>query len=141
MGLYLCVFASSKDDEELEGVELGSYDDFGTLRSTVADRLEGGQWASRFPMLMSQPDSDGEWSPQAAAALSRELRTIEEELRALPSSQFADGSWQSGVAKMTGLVPATLADCFIDIDGEPLFERLRALADLAADQGRPISFQ
>jgi hypothetical protein len=28
MGLYLCVFADAATDEELEGVEVGGYDDF-----------------------------------------------------------------------------------------------------------------
>lgn len=141
MGLYLCVFASREEDDELEGVEVGSYDDFHLLRTTVAERLEGGEWASRFPVLMSHRDSDGEWTPQEALALSRELRTIEDELTALPSKGFAAGSWQSAVANAMGVVPASLAECFIDVDGEPLLERLRDLASVAAERGCPISFQ
>jgi hypothetical protein len=141
MGLYLCVFVSRDADDELEGVEVGSYDDFHLLRTTVAERLEGDQWASRFPVLLSHEDSDGEWTPQEALALSRELRTIEDELAALPAIGFPEGSRQSGVANAMGVVPASLAECFIDVDGEPLLERLRDLADLAAERGCPISFQ
>jgi hypothetical protein len=55
MGLYLCVFADDADGEELEGVEVGGYDDFGLLRQAVADRLEPAGWGSRFPVLMSHP--------------------------------------------------------------------------------------
>jgi hypothetical protein len=88
VGLYLCVFASPADDDELEGVEVGSNDDFHVLRATVADQLENGRWASRFPVLMSHSDSDGDWSPEEAATLGRELRTIETELRALPATGF-----------------------------------------------------
>jgi hypothetical protein len=84
MGLYLCVFASLTADEELEGVEVGFYEDFETLRSNVADRLEGGKWASRFPVLMSHTDSDGEWSVQDAVALGVELEMIEREFATLP---------------------------------------------------------
>ena len=38
MGLYLCVF---DNDDELEGVEVGSYSDFDFFRSTVTELLEG----------------------------------------------------------------------------------------------------
>lgn len=39
MGLYLCVF---EGDDELDGVEVGSYADFGAFRSAVATHVEGG---------------------------------------------------------------------------------------------------
>jgi hypothetical protein len=141
MGLYLCVFASPTEDIEIEGVEVGSYDDLHLLRSTVAGRLEGGEWGSRFPVLMSHSDCDGEWTEQEALTLSHELRTIGDELAALPPTGFVAESWQSGVAKMIGLVPSSLADCFIDVDGKPLLGRLRDLAEIAAERGCPISFQ
>jgi hypothetical protein len=141
VGLYLCVFASPTRDDELEGVEVGSYDDFHALRTAVADRLEGGQWGSRFPVLMAHADSDGEWSAQDARALAVELRVIEEELAALPAIGFVEGSWQASVSRGAGLIPVSLAECFIDVDGEPLFARLRALTDVAHTSGCPISFQ
>jgi len=141
MGLYLCVFASNDADDELEGVEVGSYDDFNLLRTTVAEGLEGGTWGSRFPVLMSHPDSDGEWTPREALTLVRELQTIEDELAVLPSPGFPEGSWQSSVAKAMGVAPGSLAECFIDVDGGPLLERLRDLAKVAADHDCPISFQ
>lgn len=140
MGLYLCVFASPDTDDELDGVEVGSYDDFDHFRSTLAQHLEAGRWGSRFPVLMSHPDSDGEWSPQEALSLSRELATIEAELAGLPAIALPDG-WQSQVARNVGVAPSSAAESFIDVDGEPLVDRLRALADLAAQRGLPISFQ
>ena len=141
MGLYLCVFADSKSDDELDGVEVGSYDDFHIFRSAVAAHLENGQWASRFPVLMLHPDSDGEWSPKEAANLAGELATIETEFSKLPPKPFPREGWQEEVAKSVGLTPASLADCFIDVDGEPLLSRLRGLAELAANHYCPISFQ
>lgn len=141
MGLYLCVFAAADSDDELDGVEVGSYDDFNRFRTAVAERLEGGRWGSRFPQLMSHPDSDGEWTPDEAQALSRELLIIGGELASLPPEAFAAGSWQAQVATTIGVVPSSLADCFIDVDGEPLLERLRELATLAADRCLPVSFQ
>lgn len=43
MGLYLCVFAAGDHDEDMEGVEIGGYDDFGDFRDTIADKLEEGR--------------------------------------------------------------------------------------------------
>ena len=140
MGLYLCVFDREGDDEELEGVDVGSYQDFGRLRSTVAQRLEPDGWGTRFPVLMSHPDSDGQWSPQEAAALERELRTIAAELSRLPPQPVPTG-WQSEVAREFGLEPASLRDCFFDVDGEPLLGRLVDLARTAVEADAPILFQ
>lgn len=36
MGLYLCVFVDDRTDTELDGVEVGGYDDFDALRHAVA---------------------------------------------------------------------------------------------------------
>lgn len=141
MGLYLCIFSSDAADDEVDGIEVGSYDDFHSLRLAISRSLETGQWGSRFPVLMSHPDSDGEWSPAEAIALAEELQIIEAELAALPPSGFAAGSWQEGVAKSLGLAPKTLRECFIDVDGEFLLERLKLLALTAAKLGSPISFQ
>jgi Immunity protein 70 len=135
VGLYLCVFSSEAADDEVDGVEVGSYDDFHSLRATVAQGLENGQWGSRFPVLMSHPDSDGEWSPAEATALAGELEIIGTEFAALPARNFATGSWQEGVAGSLGLAPKTLRECFIDVDGELLLERLRELALTAAKLG------
>lgn len=76
MGLYLCIFAGDDGDEELDGVEVGGYDDFGEFPDLIARLLEGGTWASRFPVLMTHPDSHGDWGPagagQSAAGTDRD---------------------------------------------------------------------
>jgi Immunity protein 70 len=141
LGLYLCVFAARDKDEELDGVEVGSYEDFHALRQTVAEQLEQGNWGSRFPLLMTHPDSDGEWSEREAFTLADELRTIEEEFSRLPPRSFAEGSWQNTVAKATGGSPQSLSDSFITVNGEALIGRLRQLAEKSAEVGCPISFQ
>jgi hypothetical protein len=141
VGLYLCVFSSAAADDEVDGVEVGSYDDFHDFRLAVAHGLENGQWGSRFPVLMSHHDSDGEWSPAEAIALAEELQVIETGFAALPARGFAAESWQEGVAGSLGLAPKTLRECFIDVDGELLLERLRELALTAVKLGAPISFQ
>jgi hypothetical protein len=141
VGLYLCVFASASFDEEIDGVEVGGYDDFHAFRSTVAERLEGGRWGARFPILMSHADSDGEWSSSDAAGLRDELRTIAELLDAVAPVDLEDGSWQADVARSAGVRPRALSECFIDVDGESLLDRLQELAHTAADRNCPISFQ
>lgn len=139
MGLYLCVFAAGGRDEELEGVEVGSYDDFDRFRGAVHE-LEPGEWGSRFPVLMLHEDSDGAWSPDEAIALELELLTIASEFESLAPQPFPVG-WQAEVAKHFGVVPKSLRDCFIDIDAEPLLDRLVELAGLAGREKLPILFQ
>lgn len=136
MGLYLCVFSN---DEELDGVEVGSYADFGEFRSAVATHIEGGVEGSRCPTLMLHSDSDGEWTPEEATALESELGMIAQEFANLPPTPI-DG-WKAEVATMFGIKPANLGDCFFDVDGEPLLERLLGLVQLSQQRGLPILFQ
>ena len=137
MGIYLCVFDG---DEELEGVELGSYSDFGFLRSSVSELLEDGVTGSRFPTLINHHDSDGEWSPVECEALKKELLAISDGFRQLPGVQF-HAEWQQEVGGSLGLKPSSLYESFIDVDGEPLLERLIQLCEVAVNQRSPILFQ
>lgn len=137
MGLYLCVFDG---DEEVEGVEVGSYADFGLLRDTIHERLEGGVCGARFPTLMNHSDCDGTWSPGEAELLQAELATIAVELAALAPIPL-DVEWKKSVARTVGLKPANLLECFFDVDGEPLLDRLRALCACSIRRELPILFQ
>ena len=116
MSLYLCIFENDIDGDELEGVEVGAYSDFAAFRKAINRVLERGPWG-RFPTLMNHHDSDGSWSPADAAELTNELRQISED---------PGGS---------------IATTFVDVEGQPLVERLRALAQLAVQTNRPIWFQ
>lgn len=138
MGLYLCVFDA---DEEVGGVEVGSYADFGDFRDAIAQQLEGGHPTSRFPVLMLHSDCEGQWGPDEATRLEAELRTIAAEMRERPPVPFRPGSWQAEVARQLGLKVRTLLDSYIDVDGEPLVERLIELAQIARRGGKPILFQ
>jgi len=137
MGLYLCVFDG---DEELEGVEVGPYADFNVFRDTVAALLENGDAGSLFPVLNTHSDCDGEWTAQEAERLFVELAQIEATLRKHPPTPFT-ADWKHAAAKTFGIAPDTLLDCFFDIDGEPLVERLRGLAQVSVSSGQPILFQ
>ena len=142
MGLYLCVF---EGDEEIEGVEVGSYSDFDFFLSSVTDLLEGGKAGSRYPVLtlpVLTPPSEfgGEWSPAHCKTLAEELKAVSQAFRALPAVEFRS-AWQKEVAKSLGLKPTSLYESFIDVDGEPLLERLLKLCEVAIDRQQPILFQ
>lgn len=137
MGLYLCVF---DDDEELDGVEVGSYADFDFFRQTVSRLLESGKDGLRFPTLMMHSDCDGEWSIDECERLNDELSDIAAAFKELPAAPF-HSEWQENVAKSIGFKSITLYDSFIDVDGEPLLERLIRLCNVARGNQRPILFQ
>ncbi len=137
MGLYLCVF---DDDEELEGVEIGNYADFQAFRNSVSDMLEGGIKGARFPTLILHFDSDGEWSHSECDTLKRELTTIANEFTQLPAKPYP-AEWQRQVGDLLGLKPTSLHESFIDVDGEPLLDRLVELCDIAIQRQLPIVFQ
>lgn len=137
MGLYLAIF---EGDDELEGLEIGSYDDFGFFRDAVVAALEDGVPGSRFPTLIQHSDCDGEWTPTEAKALLSELEIITVEFAAMPPVTLPEG-WRVDVAKVFGIKPASFYDCFFDIDGEPLLERLIELAQISQDRNLPILFQ
>ncbi len=136
MGLYLAVF---RDEEELDGVEVGSYDDFERFRDVA--RSVDGRILRRFGTLRINVSPTTAWSPRAAARLASELTRLGDALRALPPRPFPEGSWQAEVAAERGLRPQTLYDCFFDVDGAPLVERLLVLCRLSIEARQPILFQ
>lgn len=137
MSLYLCIF---DDDDELDGVEVGAYKDFGKLRETISSVLEGGNWGARFPTLMMHSDCEGEWSVEDCLVLADELGQIISEMKNLPAIDLSPG-WQMNVFKSLGVRPKNLCDSFIDVDGEPLLEKLLEMARLAKSRNLPILFQ
>jgi hypothetical protein len=137
MGLYLCVF---DDDDELDGVEVGSYSDFAFFRSCVTNVLEGENGGSRFPTLILHSDSDGEWSCMECESLRCELMVIASEFKKLPGIPF-HSEWQQQVGGSLGLKSESLYDSFIDVDGELLLDRLIQLSNLAVERALPILFQ
>lgn len=138
MGLYLCIFDGN--DEEIEGVEVGTYADFGEFRNFITRELESGKPGARYPTLIRHSDSDGEWSVDACEALRRELADLASALKARPAIDFVS-DWQKRVAKSIGLKPANAFESFVDVDGEFLVERLQALVETALEHRLPILFQ
>lgn len=138
MGLYLCAFDHA--DNELDGVEVGSYADFNFFRDAVAAAVESGQAGSLCPVLQNHPDSEGEWSVDEAKLLIKELDLIESTLVNYPPTEF-NSAWKGEVAKLSGIAPTNLLDCFFDVDGESLVSRLRGLAEISVKHNAPILFQ
>ncbi|MGD0096447.1 MAG: Imm70 family immunity protein [Terracidiphilus sp.] len=138
MGLYLCIF--DENDQDIDGVEVGSYADFGMLRSYIVSKLEEGKAGARFPTFVTHSDCDGEWSPSDCDKLHDELGEIAKQLRALSAIDFRS-DWQKTVARALGLAPKNAFESFIDVDGEPLIERLQSLVESARKRNLPILFQ
>ncbi|HEX7888958.1 MAG TPA: Imm70 family immunity protein [Ramlibacter sp.] len=137
MGLYLCVFDG---DDEVEGVEVGSYSDFNVFRDAVTATVENGQPATVCPVLISHSDCDGVWTRDEAKTLLAELSHAEGVMRRYPPVEI-NSPWKKEIAGMFGIKPETLADSFFDVDGEPLIERLKQLAQKSVEVGQPILFQ
>ena len=137
MGLYLCIF---DEGEEVDGVEVGPYVDFDKFRDCVVRELEGCNAGSKFPTLILHSDCDGEWSPTEAGQLEKELIEISDKFHRRPPISV-DSDWQKRVMTSFGLGMNNLYDCFVDVDGEPLLERLIGLAKLSQDRHLPILFQ
>lgn len=130
VSLYLAVF---DDGEELDGVEVGAYSDFSAFRNAVAENLEGGVAGSQYPTLMLHSDCDGQWEPSEAGILEKELEIIRARFLELPPIQ-------SDVDRL-GVRPKSLCDCFLDVDGEPLLDRLINLTKLSQTRNLAILFQ
>lgn len=101
MGLYLCIFDG---DEDIDGLEVGSYADYNALRDYVVRELEEGKAGSRFPAFVMHSDSDGEWSVEECSNLRDELSAIVGAMKTRPPVEFFS-EWQRAVARSVGLVP------------------------------------
>ncbi|MCC5842768.1 MAG: hypothetical protein JJU05_00815 [Verrucomicrobia bacterium] len=137
MGLYLSIF---DEDEELDGVEVGSYADFNYFRDQIVNNLEHGKAGGRFPVLVLHSDCDGEWSIEESSLLEKELKIIQDEMKKIPAVAF-NSEWQIEVSNSFGINPENMDECFFDIDGEPLTERLIGLTQLSQQSCKPILFQ
>ncbi len=137
MGLYLCVY---RGEEELAGVDVGSYADWEAFRNE-ARALDKRRVFRRFGTLRVNVSPTLAWKPKAAAQLEKELADLGQELRRLPPRPPAEGTWQAEVARERGLQPRSLYDCYYDLEGEPLVDRLIALCRVAVETNEPILFQ
>ena len=109
MGLYLCVF---DEENELEGVEVGSYADFNFFRDAVTATVEKGNAGSVSEVLNTHSDSDGEWTSEDARRLLAELAQIKETMLQYPPIEF-NSEWKKEASRTFGITPKTLLECFL----------------------------
>jgi Immunity protein 70 len=138
MGLYLTVF--DDNDEELDGVEIGSYLDYDLFIQNVINDVEGGVQGTACPALTLHHDSEGEWNSEEAVKLRTELQKITEVFKSNPPVKH-NSAWVAEVMSNVGLKPTNAYESFIDVDGEFLIDRLIGLAELSIKTGFPILFQ
>ena len=131
MSLYLTIFDG---DEEVAGWVFGHYSDFGYFRDVIAAKLR----ALDYPVLMTHPACDDEWTPNQLPQLRRELELIGERFRQLPA-EHPQGAFEHTAEFRLGA--RSLYDCFHNIDGEIVFEALIALCDEGIRRDRSILFQ
>ena len=137
MGLYLCLW---DEHDEIDGVDVGSYADYGRFVEAVVKHAEKGNRGSKYPLISMHSDSEGEWSRSDSARLVGDLEEIQRTFASLPPLPVPAG-WQTQVAKTFGIMPKSLGDSFFDIDGEPLIGRLIGLCRLAITHQKSILFQ
>ena len=141
MGLYFCVF---NGDDEIDGVVVGPYADFGELRDYVVRELEGVQPGAKFPTFIlhsdCHSDCDGEWSVDDAIKLLAEMEEIVSSMKARKPVPFVS-EWQSKAARNIGLTPKSAFECFVDMDGEFVLMRIHDLVQVAVERRLPILFQ
>jgi hypothetical protein len=133
MGVRLYV---ENDHGEVAAVETETEDDFMYFRDSVHMALEEDKFGGRFPTLMKTFLSD--WEKEDAADLERELTEIHAAFRKLPP-QPPDGNWRAKLIR-SGRKPETLAEVYLDKNGEPLIGRLIELARVARENGLPIKW-
>jgi len=89
---------------------------------------------------MLHSDCEGTWSVREAGLLLEELKEIVKSFKTMPAEKY-HSEWQQKLAKSQGLRPDNLYECFIDVDGEILIERLLELCQLSIQVKEPILFQ
>lgn len=137
MGLYLTIFS---DEEELAGLEIGSYSDYAKFIDFLVENVEGGNRGSKCPTLTLHHDSDGEWSSLESVQLLSELKYIKEKLIKLPPYNTGI-EWMNLLFKENSMKPNNAYESFLDVDGEYLLERLIDLTCQSIELKLPILFQ
>lgn len=138
MGLYLAIFDDL--DEEIFGVEIGRYSDFGIFRETIEKEYGNVKAEKLFPNLILHSVSDGQWSPNECLALLKELNLLKSDFEKKPPIDF-NGGWQNEIKIVKGLPNNNLYESFVDIDGEILIDRLIEIVEVSIIECKPILFQ
>lgn len=120
---------------------IGTGDFLHSFFSTIAYRLEGSKWGSRFPVLMNELFIDG-IAPAQCEAVLQELAVIKKELSAMPPDQVVwdiddlskQPPWGTNIASTIN----NLADYFVTSDGKKLIAVFETALDSSIRIQKPL---
>ena len=139
MSLYLCVL-DPENEEEYEAVEVGPYSYFGAVRDAIKSAFGGELKAIKiFPQFLLHQDCFGEWTVENAHDLKKEIIEIKSELTQLKPRMLIYSEWY--IQYYRKINPNCFYDCFIDIEGQNLFDNIFKLCEVSIQSGLPILFQ
>lgn len=121
--------------------QIGSADFLHSFFSTVAYRLEGGHWGSRYPYIMEQL-YQGELPAEYVSHAVSELRSIQNELRKLPPDKVVwdidDLSKQPPWGENISDDIHDLSDYFVTSDGEDFITIFQSALQKALESNQPL---
>ena len=140
MSLYIAVFSNDESDDEVDGVDVGSLEDYNAFRALITAEFRDGEGKRGLPLLLESADNQPGWRAEDVPALLDEIEVVRQAFMSRPAHDFGDGAWQARVLARLGVRPRSLNESVVDVDGEPLLDRLAALARAAIGLQRPVEF-
>ncbi|PCI24164.1 hypothetical protein COB57_05640 [Candidatus Peregrinibacteria bacterium] len=137
MGLYLCILDK---ETEIDGIDVGSYQDYNDFIDTVVTFCENKEKGSVFPILTLHHDSDGTWTTAECIVLKEYFQAIKKQLKQENPIIYSN-NWKENVLKESQIIPINLDESFFDVNGNNLIDRLIALCNLSIEKDLPIVFQ
>ena len=124
--------------------EIGGADFLHSFFSTVACRLEGGAWGSRYPSIMNSL-YQGELAPEAVPSALCELAEIQKKLKGFPPKDVVwdiddlskQPPWKDNIS---GNI-TDLSDYFITSDGEDFITLFFRALKKAEELGEPLKIE
>jgi hypothetical protein len=124
--------------------QIGSGDFLHSFFSTVAYRLEGGEWGKRFPHIMNEL-YQGELPAQSVAAALSELGEIKEGLKQLSPDKVVwdidDLSKQPPWGDNISPDITDMSNYYVTSDGEDFMTVFLHALEKAAKLGKPVAIE
>ena len=138
MSLYLCAFSFNDEIEEEEfGVEVGSYEYFGTFRDYIRKNIKNGD---NNLLLLKHSDCDGIVEPFESKKIINELKKIKKVLKKIQPEKNVIELRENIISQDINMYQS-LYDCFTDVDGVNLIDRLMELFQYSAKNKLDVFFQ
>lgn len=139
MSLYLCVLDFSEGYEnEIKGIEIGSYDYFSCFRECICKYVENNKWGSKCPIIMNHEEGNGFFSPDDCKKVLNELLVIKRVFENI----IPDNSTLQKVKKYKKIQSSmVLRECFTDVDDCDLISQLEMICELSVQKELNVYFQ